>query len=345
MLDKYDGFKTLYAKLTLTVSDITLEVKPTGKKSGIGVFACEDIPEDTFIMTFAGGGPVIPNTCGFQSHNQFQISRDHSISLTNLAARFINHSCEPNCGHLQGTELYSIARIAQGEELTYDYSCAMARDAERFNCHCGSSQCRGEIGNFADIEDTWRKRVYIRAGIVSPHNLIDPIDLGLTLADAQRGDTVGIRGAAIGAEDIEFKVEKIYRYETPEESWKELGGSARRGWTYLEWHDEDHRFALSRDEDTLSIKDLPISGKDLSRMTSENANDTVIEVQGIRYRFGGSGTVHSVDETSGEEESFRTWDFEREDGRGMISIEKREDEPYEACISTYVNSVDVHIRR
>ena len=30
MLEQYDGFTTLYAKLTLTVSGITLEVRSTG---------------------------------------------------------------------------------------------------------------------------------------------------------------------------------------------------------------------------------------------------------------------------------------------------------------------------
>ena len=344
MLEQYDGFTTLYAKLTLTVSGITLEVRPTGKGSGIGVFACQDIPEDTFIMTFAGGGPVVANTCGFQNLNQFQISLDHSITLTNLAARFINHSCNPNCGHLQGTELYSIAPIAQGEELTYDYSCAMSRDAERFECHCGSPQCRGQVGNFAEIEDTWRKRLYIQAGIVSPHNLLDPIDL--TVADAQLDDTVSIRGAGTDSEDLEFKVERIYRYETPGESWKEIGGASWSGWIFVEWHDEDPLFALSRDEEKISLEDLPLSVKDLARISSENATDTVIEVQGNRYRFEGSSAVRFIDETHDEEEEwFQTWDFERDDGRGELAIEKWEDEPHEASFSTYVDPVDVEVKR
>jgi len=348
MLDQYDGFTTLYAKLTLTVSGITLEVRPTGKGSGIGVFACQDIPDDTFIMTFAGSGPVIATTCGFQNLNQFQISRDHSITLTNLAARFMNHSCSPTCGHLQGTELYSIEPIAKGEELTYDYSCAMSRDAERFECHCGSPQCRGRIGNFAEIEDTWRKRIYIQAGIVSPHNLLDPIDL--TVADAQLDDTVSIRGAGADSEDIEFKVERIYRYEAQGESWREIGGASRRGrifveWHDVEWHDENPLFALSRDEEKISLEDLPLSVKDLARISSENATDTVIEVQGNRYRFEGRSAVRFIDETHGEEEWFQTWDFERKDGRGTLAIEKWEDEPHEVCFSTFVNPVDVKVKR
>ena len=37
MLDNYDGFKTLDAKVTLTVSGITLEVRPTGRGSGSAI--------------------------------------------------------------------------------------------------------------------------------------------------------------------------------------------------------------------------------------------------------------------------------------------------------------------
>ena len=52
-----------------------------------------------------------------------------------------------------------------------------------------------------------------------------------------------------------------------------------------------------------------------------------------------------VDETSGEEEWFQTCDFEREDGRGTLAIEKWEDEPHEVSFSTYVNPVDVEVKR
>ena len=117
MVGKYDCFTTRYAKASLTVSGLTLEVRPTTHGAGIGVFACEDIPEDTFIMTFAGAGPLVPHTCGFLHRNQFQVSTTHTMICANLVARFINHSCDPNCGHLQGTELYSIRRIRAGEEL------------------------------------------------------------------------------------------------------------------------------------------------------------------------------------------------------------------------------------
>jgi SET domain-containing protein len=68
-------------------------------------------------------------------------------------ARWINHSCEPNCEVvLEDGRLYveAIRDITQGEELAYDYnfilpvrhSAAMKR---RFPCTCGSESCRGTM--------------------------------------------------------------------------------------------------------------------------------------------------------------------------------------------------------
>lgn len=69
-------------------------------------------------------------------------------------ARFINHSCEPNCTIIKWTvaEKPRMALFAgdqgimTGEELTYDYNFIpySAKNLER--CRCGSSFCRGFLG-------------------------------------------------------------------------------------------------------------------------------------------------------------------------------------------------------
>lgn len=68
-------------------------------------------------------------------------------------ARFINHSCDPNCEAVDDHgRIYidAIRSIAEGEELAYDY--AYERDATHtpedeslYVCHCGSPKCRGTI--------------------------------------------------------------------------------------------------------------------------------------------------------------------------------------------------------
>jgi hypothetical protein len=69
------------------------------------------------------------------------------------AARFINHSCDPNCETvIENRRIFIEATrdIAPGEELGYDYM--IERDAgdpanidDVFRCRCGSVACRGSM--------------------------------------------------------------------------------------------------------------------------------------------------------------------------------------------------------
>ena len=68
-------------------------------------------------------------------------------------ARFINHSCGPNCEAVDDKKriyIEAIRDIAEGEELTYDY--AYERDGTEdeaweklYMCKCGAATCRGTI--------------------------------------------------------------------------------------------------------------------------------------------------------------------------------------------------------
>jgi SET domain-containing protein len=62
-------------------------------------------------------------------------------------ARFINHSCEPNCESRIVRErvwLYALRLIQAGEELTYNYGYSLD-DAEANPCRCGAPSCVGYI--------------------------------------------------------------------------------------------------------------------------------------------------------------------------------------------------------
>jgi len=68
-------------------------------------------------------------------------------------ARFINHSCDPNCESTikkKRVFIEAIRTIQPGEELNYDY--AIGRDDddaanvdEIFACRCGAANCRGSM--------------------------------------------------------------------------------------------------------------------------------------------------------------------------------------------------------
>jgi SET domain-containing protein len=101
---------------------------------GFGVFALESINKNRRIIEYAG--ELVRND---QSEGReerylaegciwvFRVNRTWSVDAAvggNLA-RFINHSCKPNCWfEIAGTTIWIRAarRIRKGEELTYDYA-------------------------------------------------------------------------------------------------------------------------------------------------------------------------------------------------------------------------------
>ncbi|RUS80751.1 hypothetical protein EGW08_011474, partial [Elysia chlorotica] len=79
----------------------------------------------------------------------FRIDDDEVVDATmhGSAARFINHSCEPNCFSkvilVEGKKhivIFAMRPIKRGEELTYDYKFPI--EEVKIPCSCGSRRCR-----------------------------------------------------------------------------------------------------------------------------------------------------------------------------------------------------------
>ena len=68
-------------------------------------------------------------------------------------ARWINHSCDPNCDAVvEGGKIWieTIRDVEPGEELAYDYALALPTrhtpaQKRRFPCRCGARTCRGTM--------------------------------------------------------------------------------------------------------------------------------------------------------------------------------------------------------
>ncbi|XP_018124496.1 histone-lysine N-methyltransferase 2C isoform X3 [Xenopus laevis] len=126
---------------------------------GLGLFAARDIEKHTMVIEYIG--TIIRNEVAnrkeklYESQNRgvymFRIDNDHVIdaTLTGGPARYINHSCAPNCvaevvtfekGHR--IIISSNRRIQKGEELCYDYKFDFEDDQHKIPCHCGAVNCR-----------------------------------------------------------------------------------------------------------------------------------------------------------------------------------------------------------
>ncbi|MCG3114872.1 MAG: SET domain-containing protein-lysine N-methyltransferase [Candidatus Manganitrophus sp. SA1] len=130
---------------------------------GSGAFALRPIPNGTRIIEYTG--ERITHAQADARYNDFEMERHHTylfavdeqtvIDATHEGndARYINHSCDPNCESVveEGRVFIDAIRdIAAGEELFFDY--AYERDEEedpdaekRYACRCGTPHCRKTI--------------------------------------------------------------------------------------------------------------------------------------------------------------------------------------------------------
>ncbi|XP_053617378.1 histone-lysine N-methyltransferase SETD1 isoform X2 [Plodia interpunctella] len=131
-------------------------------KSGIhdwGLFAQEPIAADEMVIEYVGQmiRPIVADVreaqyeaTGIGSSYLFRIDLDTIIDATKCGnlARFINHSCNPNCyakiitiESQKKIVIYSKQPIGVDEEITYDYKFPL--EDEKIPCLCGAPQCRG----------------------------------------------------------------------------------------------------------------------------------------------------------------------------------------------------------
>ena len=105
------------------------------KVHGYGVFAAEAIHKNTRIIDYAGELVRNGKACDAREERYlkrgcvwvFKVNRAWSrdAAVGGNIARFINHSCTPNCWYeVVGRTIWIRASraIRRGEELTYDYS-------------------------------------------------------------------------------------------------------------------------------------------------------------------------------------------------------------------------------
>ncbi|KAF7287714.1 hypothetical protein GWI33_003354 [Rhynchophorus ferrugineus] len=127
------------------------------KIHGKGLFCLRDIEAGEMVIEYAG--EVIRsiltdkrekfyNSKGIGCY-MFRVDDNFVVDATmkGNAARFINHSCDPNCyskvveimGH-KHIIIFALRRILSGEELTYDYKFPFEED--KIPCTCGARRCR-----------------------------------------------------------------------------------------------------------------------------------------------------------------------------------------------------------
>ncbi|WP_026076200.1 SET domain-containing protein [Noviherbaspirillum massiliense] len=129
---------------------------------GKGVFATRPIAPGERIIEYKGERISWPEALRRAERNGGPLNHTFFFTLSDgrvidggsqgNAARFINHSCEPNCEAMEHEDgrvyIYSLRHIDAGEELSYHYALIYegrhtAAVKRAFACHCGAPSCPG----------------------------------------------------------------------------------------------------------------------------------------------------------------------------------------------------------
>jgi SET domain-containing protein len=138
------------------------------KKSGInnlGLFAKTDIKKGEKVIEYKGRKFTHKQV---EEDDRFDNSKAIYLFTLNEryvldgdtktnTAKYINHSCDPNCevDIIKGKIwIIAIKDIKKGDELSYDYGFGYDADFRQFPCKCGSKNCCGYI-----VRDDQRWRI------------------------------------------------------------------------------------------------------------------------------------------------------------------------------------------
>ena len=130
---------------------------------GRGVFAKVDIPKGERVIEYKARKITWAQADRWYADDESKPSHTFLFTLDDKyvldgnkdanSARWINHSCNPNCeSDIVDGRIWieSIRNIKAGEELFYDYNITLETphtpaEKRRWSCRCGAKNCRGTL--------------------------------------------------------------------------------------------------------------------------------------------------------------------------------------------------------
>lgn len=120
---------------------LTLNVQRS--HSGRGLFTAERIPKGACVIEYVGRPATAKQIRENRGKYLFWTSNTTMIdgNIAANKARFINHSCAPNCEidiRARRVYVFALRTIKPGEELSYDYGEEYFEMHLAGNCRCGT---------------------------------------------------------------------------------------------------------------------------------------------------------------------------------------------------------------
>ncbi len=133
-----------------------IQIKETETKGKI-IFANRDFEKDEVVFVVCG--PIV------NKPSIYTIPIDKGLFIDPLcgAGKELCHSCEPNCGIKNRTQVVAMREINEGEEINIDYAMIVPHYSSEMTeenrvCRCGCSNCRGKLGAFCELSEELKEK-------------------------------------------------------------------------------------------------------------------------------------------------------------------------------------------
>ena len=138
-------------KKKITGNSAQYVVRATGVGKGKGLFTMQKIKKGEFVIEYTGTKITTATADALGTRYLFELDSEWTIdgSVRTNTARYINHSCDPNCEAEIDEDkimIYAVKNIVQGEELSFDYGEEYFNDFIRpIGCRCHTKLCRTPV--------------------------------------------------------------------------------------------------------------------------------------------------------------------------------------------------------
>lgn len=148
-------------KLTkLSSMNESVQIKDTGVY-GKSIFARKNFKHNEVVFEISGNKTTVPTI--------YTIPIDYGVYIDDQQwGQYLCHSCEPNCGIHNKTQIVAMQEIDVGDEITIDYAMivpeyeidsTIGQSSEQdLVCKCGKATCRGRLGSYSKLSKDLRER-------------------------------------------------------------------------------------------------------------------------------------------------------------------------------------------
>jgi hypothetical protein len=165
-------------------------------------------------------------------------------------------------------------------------------------------------------------------------------------AQARAGDVISVVGVGDDMTDLEFTSDRCTWYQAGQHNWFELSGPYHERRVAMRVDaDNDQPVRISTEAHQPTLEDLGLSEEDLAQMDERQNTADDFNFDGKAWNYRLSREVQSTRSDQPQPVGFYCWEFQEQNGSGLLSLRKEQAEPFAVTRYRGIPAADVTIYR